>query len=76
LTEPGREHETGKKIVGAIMGEMRTTWHSKQPFAEHLGGFSADEQAADLLRAALRQWARGVQHATCIRIDGGVESLR
>lgn len=72
----GRELETELQIVGAIMGEMRTVWHSKQPIAEHLGGFHDDYMVAEMLRSAFRSWARDTQHAPCMVLDGFVEKLR
>lgn len=72
---PGRPYESGKLIVGALLGEMRSVWHSRQPVAEHLGGFAPDALCASMLCDAFRGWARDRQHASCALIEGAVEVL-
>ena len=75
-TAPGREHESVTRIVGAVMGEMRTVWHSRKPVVEMLGGFAESTELCNLLWDSFRSWARKTQHASCVVMQGEPEALR
>lgn len=75
-TAPGRELERETRIVGAVMGESRSVWHSRQPIVEMLGGFAESTTVCNLLWDSFRQWARKAQHASCVVMQGEAESLR
>lgn len=63
------------KIVGGLMAELQTVWHSRQPIAVVLSRWADEGYSLDTLRNKFDVWAKGAQRCTVAMVDGIPERL-